>query len=93
MFKRQINRDLVEAGYALAVTFAIGKWAIYYAYLERGYEAIGGEWLLILVAYLVAYMAIHYLFDVLEELGYERQRKKRRSRGAVGIQDYSRAIR
>lgn len=42
--KEKIIRNLVAIVYTLAVTFAVGKWAIYAAYLERGYEAVGGEY-------------------------------------------------
>lgn len=41
MYRRRIVRELLEAVYALAVTYAIGKWAIQAAYLKRGYEAVG----------------------------------------------------
>lgn len=85
MLLKQIVRDLLEVGYALAVTFGIGKWAFRYAYLERGYDAVGGEFVLVLIAFCVAYRVIHFFFDVLEEMAYERSRKKRRSRKAAGI--------
>lgn len=51
MFKHRIVRELLEALYAIMVTFSIGRWAIHIAYLERGYESIGGEYCFILIAY------------------------------------------
>lgn len=81
MIRRKIIRNLVAVVYTLAVTFAAGKWSIHAAYLERGYEAVGGEYCLILIAYWVAWKAINYLFDTLEDLEHGRSRKKRRSGG------------
>lgn len=78
MFKRYIAKELMAVTYSLAVTFAIGRWAINLAYIERGYDAVGGEYCLILITYLVASYAIHYLFHTLDDLEYERNRKKRK---------------
>ena len=77
MFKNRVARELAEVIYALVIMLAIGKWAIHMAYLERGYEAIGGEYCLMIIAYWVAWKTIHYLFDALEDLEYERNCKKR----------------
>lgn len=79
MFKNRVVRELAEVIYALVIMLAIGKWAIHMAYLERGYEAIGGEYCLMITAYWVAWKTIHYLFDALEDLEYERNCKKRGS--------------
>lgn len=74
-----LKRTLTAIVYTLAVTCAIGKWAIHAAYLERGYEAVGGEYCFILMVWWVAWKAINYLFDTLEDLEHERNRKERRS--------------
>lgn len=74
MFKSRFLRELTECLYALVVMIAIGKWAIHMAYLERGYDAIGGEYFLMIMAYWVAWKTIHYLFDILEDVNYERNR-------------------
>lgn len=87
MHRRRIVRELLETAYALMVTYAIGKWAIYAAYLERGYEAVGGEYCLILMTYWAAWKAIGYLFDTLEDLQYERFCKKRRGRTVTRKRD------
>lgn len=79
--KEKITRNLVAIAYTLAVTFAVGKWAIYAAYLERGYEAVGGEYCLMFMVCWMAWKAINYLFNTLEDLEYERNCKKRRSGG------------
>lgn len=42
-----IGRPVVAVVYVTAVTYMAGKWAIRYAYLERGYDAVGGEYLFI----------------------------------------------
>lgn len=79
MLKSRFIRAVVENLYAIEVAFSIGKWAVHMAYLERGYEAVGGEYFLIIMAYWVAWKIIHYLFDALEELNCERNREKRGS--------------
>jgi hypothetical protein len=86
--KRWIIRELLEVAYSLAITIAVGRWAINYAYLERGYKAVGGEYLLILMTYWVASKAIQYLFDTLEELEDERNRQKRRGRRTVRVRNH-----
>lgn len=79
MFKNRVVRELMGVIYAIVIMLAIGKWAIHMAYLERGYEAIGGEYCLMIMAYWVAWKTINHLFDALEDLDYERNRKKKRS--------------
>ena len=65
-------RFFVGIAYTLAVTFSLGKWSIYMACLERGYEAAGGEYCFIFVVGWAAGMAIGYFFDTLEDFKYER---------------------
>lgn len=86
--RKKMLRELIVAIWTLLVTFAIGKWALHIAYIERGYEAVGGEYLLIIMAYLLAWKSINYLFDSLEELEHERNRRKRRSRAVARMQNY-----
>ena len=66
------------------IQIATAMWAniviCHLAYIERGYEAVGGEYLLILAVYWGAWKAINCLFDSLEELENERNRRKKRSR-------------
>lgn len=76
MFKNRFIRELAESAYAVAVTLAIGKWAVHAAYLERGYEAVGGEYCLMIMAYWAAWGIIHYFFDALEDWDYERKRNE-----------------
>lgn len=81
-------RGLAELGLTLAVTYTVGKWAFHAAYLERGYEAAGGEYLLVLLVCVAAYKVIHYIFDVLEAERREYKRSKERgNRTAAGIRD------
>lgn len=47
---KTLKRDLIAVIWTLLVTYAIGKWSFHLAYIERGYEAVGGEYLLIPVA-------------------------------------------
>ena len=78
--RKTLKRDLIAVIWTLLVTYAIGKCAFHLAYIERGYKAVGGEYLLIPVVYWGAWKAINCLFDSLEELENERNRRKKRSR-------------
>ena len=51
MVRRKFLRNVAAFIYTLAVTLSVGKWVICMAYLERGYEAVGGEYLLIPIVY------------------------------------------
>lgn len=86
--KKTLKRDLIAVTWTLIVTYAIGKWAFHLAYIERGYKAVGGEYLLILMVYWGAWKAINYLFDSLEELEDERNRRKKRSRRTAQMRNY-----
>lgn len=46
---------------AAALTFPIAIWSVRSAYLERGYRAYGGEWLLIIMVYLLCYKILGFL--------------------------------
>ncbi len=83
MRKWQIFKSVIAIAYSLAVTFMAGKWAFDYAYMERGYEAIGGEYLFVPMAAWVAYKVISIFLDTLEEEIYatDTRRKKRGGRG------------
>lgn len=85
---KTLKRDLIAVIWTLLVTYAIGKWAFHLAYIERGYEAVGGEYLLIPVVYWGAWKAINYLFDSLEELENERNCRKKRSRRTARMRNY-----
>lgn len=75
--KERLIRNLVVLVYTVGIAYMIGTWAIKFAYLERGYRAIGGEYLLIPMVAWVAYKVINIFFDVLEETIYaERSCKK-----------------
>lgn len=67
MRKKMVVRAVSTVSYVALVTYLTGKCAIYGAYLERGYVAYGGEYLLIPVMAWVAYKAISNFFDVLAE--------------------------
>ncbi len=88
--KKKIIRDLVVLVYTLSVTFMVGEWAIDFAYLERGYRAVGGEYCLIPMVAWAAYKVINIFFDVLEETVYAEHRscKKVRGRRIARLRDY-----
>lgn len=84
--RKTLKRDLIAVIWTLLVTYAIGKWAFHLAYIERGYEAVGGEYLLILAVYWGAWKAINCLFDSLEELENERNRRKKEVEELLGCE-------
>lgn len=63
---------MIAVLWTLAVTYAVGKWAFHIAYIERGYEAVGGEYLLVPMVCFGAWKSINYLFESLEEMKNER---------------------
>ncbi|MDD2979578.1 MAG: hypothetical protein PHN80_06345 [Hespellia sp.] len=52
----------LELFYSMAVSYFVGQWAITYAYKERGYEAIGGEYMLICATFLFCLWSISKFF-------------------------------
>ncbi len=87
MFRKKAKRNFISIIYTLTVTLAVGKWAVYMAYLERGYKAIGGEYCLTFMVSWIAWKVINYLFNTLENLEYERRCKKRRNRTAYWMRN------
>lgn len=69
-------RTAAVAVYVPAVTYMAGQWAFRTAYMDRGYVAVGGEYLVIPWAAWVAYKVISIFFDVLEEEGGAEQEKE-----------------
>lgn len=60
---------LAELFYSLGITYFVAKWAIAYAYSVRGYEAYGGEYILIFIAFGFSFGSIHVFFRSLREEG------------------------
>lgn len=58
---------VIEWALVILVTLAAFRWGVAYAYLERGYYARGGEYLLLLIPPLY-YAAKRTLLDWIEEL-------------------------
>lgn len=53
---------ILELFYSLTATYFVGKWAVAYAYAERGYVAYGGEYLLIGMTFVVSMYVISNFF-------------------------------
>lgn len=64
MKKARIKRRMFEIGFHLLLAvmsaFAVASWVIPAAYAERGYSAVGGEWLLIVLTF----VAVMYFTEV-----------------------------
>lgn len=59
---------LSEIFVAIAASIPVAVWAIPAAYRQRGYYAVGGEWLLVMFAAAISYTIYHkWLFKKLEE--------------------------
>lgn len=54
---------VLELFYSMAVTYFIGSWAIAWAYAERGYKAYGGEYLLIVMIFLLSFHIARKFFE------------------------------
>lgn len=71
IFTQIRSKNLFQAmagiAYALAIAFLLGKWGIYMACVERGYEAAGGEYCLVFIAGQTAGRVIERFFDILED--------------------------
>lgn len=80
MSRQKWIRIMVVAVYVLAVTYMAGRWAIHYAYMERGYDAIGGEYLFISIVAWTAYKLINIFLNVLEDERYAETRSGRSAR-------------
>lgn len=59
---RYLAWAVAEVLVALLITFSSGRWIIRYAYIERGYHAIGGEYFLIILIAFVSHKGIHIIF-------------------------------
>lgn len=73
---KSIKQQLITTGYALLVSGFIGKWAINYAYLERGYQAMGGEYIFIFITYLIAHKVMNNFINILKEAKICKQQEK-----------------
>lgn len=80
-------RKLLAFFCTLAITVVTGKVLIYLAYMARGYEAFGGEYLLIPVVCWIVWKAINFFLDKLEDIDDARACEKGRGRIASRIQD------
>ena len=91
MFKGMINL-LISASYAAVITYMVGKWGFCMAYMERGYAAVGGEYLLIPMTYWAAGGAMHCFINALEEWKHGQNSKKGRSRRTAWIQNHKKPV-
>ena len=47
---------------ALAASYMAGKWAVSYTFQERGYDAVGSEYMFALAIYLIVFKVSGFLF-------------------------------
>ncbi len=53
---------MIKVFFSYSIAYFVSPWAVWIAYRERGYEAYGGEYILIFVAFIGAYYAISIFF-------------------------------
>lgn len=78
-------RNLISVIYTAFITIRAGKLFINLAYADRGYVAVGGEFLAVILIYILSWTLINRLLDSLEDLKYAGKRKKRRSKRTARI--------
>ena len=54
---------ILEIFYSSAVTYFVGRWAVAAAYAERGYQAFGSEYLLVIITFALSFCIIKYFFE------------------------------
>ncbi len=76
MFKRVVKKVaetilivLVEFFYSLSITVYVAEWLVKYAYSVRGYEAYGGEYILIIMVFGISLCSIHVFLKLLKKGG------------------------
>ena len=78
--RKKIFNDVLASVYALVVAGMIGKWAVNMAFNERGYEAVGGEYFIILIVFVIAYKVFEIFINLLEaEFNGSKKRRCRKS--------------
>ncbi len=60
-------RIILSVIYAAAFAVIAGNWAIYYAYMERGYKAPGGEYFVFWWVFWIVYKAMRLGFRIMED--------------------------
>ena len=59
--------QFLRALYALAASYMAGKWAVGYTFQERGYDAVGSEYVFALAIYLIVFQASGFLFGKIKK--------------------------
>lgn len=60
------------------LTIILTKVAIHYAYVQRGYEAIGGEYLILILGFII----ILIIEDIYQSS--EKRKRNKKGRGKIG---------
>lgn len=78
-----VLHQIMEVDCALAVTYLVGSWAVRSAHVERGYLAVGSEWLLVMLVFWGTYKALRIVFDRIGQEGgvYGEGHNEKRDRG------------
>lgn len=78
---RKVFMTIVEIISACVVSDKVGSWAIAYAYYERGYEAVGSEYLLIPFVFCLTYWIMDKILRIGGTINANRQERSRRTFG------------
>ena len=71
-------RVMIAVIYAAAFATMAESWGICYAYIERGYKAVGGEYFFFPIVFVRVYKALSFMFRALEDTS-ERSKTNDRS--------------
>lgn len=79
-YRWYILRYFCEAAYTLVIFFITFYASKLFALIERGYEAVGGEYIFTLMVTYASFKLINYIFDELGEMlnEYYEQEERRR---------------
>ena len=60
---RTINNTETNSARVKGITRKINRWAVAAAYAERGYQAFGSEYLLVIITFALSFCIIKYFFE------------------------------
>lgn len=73
--------NLLETAGAAAVAYRAGRWVIACAYLERGYDVVGGEYLALPVFYWLGGRIMHNIIGFWRETYADRKERSGKTSG------------
>lgn len=63
--------------FSYSISCFVFQWAVRIAYIERGYKAYGGEYMLAVATFMITYFAINKLLNIFGGLRHGKERDRR----------------